>query len=212
MWLWSWVYQHAFCASDVLVITFIFTIVWLLVGGWFSLNFNGGGYALAFVLLALGGNLIVLFILQISIQNVALYFASVLCACGLSYVCALIILNVQAYVRRRKEEINNTRLSSCYTLPSRDNAFVRDRLNTVLQQVEEGEEDMRVSFSYVRRMLIRLRNAKLSLTENLEVEELSKLFALYTKKERLTTQDVNLLNEAFSRTLKLSAKHGVTVR
>lgn len=207
-----WVYQHAFCSSVALVCVCIGTLVWLAVGYALALALNQSGYALAFGLSALGVNLTVLFALKITLQNATLYFATLLCVCGIFYGLALTMVTVRTYILIRKEERAKIARATCYTLPARENQFIRERLHTVLQEVADEEENLEISFTYVRRMLLQLRNATLSLTEKLEVEELSKLFALYTKKETFTSEDVNVVNEAFSRLLKLSAKHGVIAR
>ncbi len=210
--IWTWIYERAFCASIALVYAFLITLVWLFVGGGLSLAFHHSGYALAFGLLGLGGNCIVLFVTGGQLQNAVLYFAVLLCLIGIAYVVTLAVISIRAYLLVRKAEREKIARATCYTLPARENAFVRERLNTVLREESDEGEPLTLSFAYVRRMLSGLKNVSLPLPETLEVEELNKLFALYIKKETFTITDVNVLNEAFARLLKLSAKHGVIAR
>ena len=212
MGLWTWVYKYVFCNSTALLLTFCMIVLVLCLCGGISLVLHHSGYTLSCVFFVMGINIIVLFTLGIALQNAKLYFAISLCVCGIAYASVLISISIRDYVAQRKEELNLSSLSACYTLPARENGFVRERLNTVLRQTEDEGEVLKISFSYAREMLIKLKNEKLALSDSLEVEELSRLYALYTKKDNLTTEDVNVLNEAFARMLKLSAKHAVTVR
>lgn len=212
MWLWSWVYERVFYCSFALLVSFGLTLVWLAVGCWLSFTFKHSGYALAFSLLALGVNLIVLFSVNVFMQNVMLYLATLLCGCGTFYGVALFAVTARASVAQRMAEQAKIERATYYTLPARDNGFVRERLHTVLNESSELGENVAISFGFVRRMATQLKNEKLSLTESLEIEELSKLLALYMKKETFTTEDVNALNDGFSRVLKLCAKYGVSVR
>lgn len=207
-----WVYKRAFCSSSVLLTTFFITLAWLALGAWLAFALKRSGYALAFSLLALGVNLIVLFISKIFLQNVMLYFATLLCACGIFYGFALCAVTVQARITARRRQRAKIERDACYTLPARDNGFVRERLHTVLNETSDCGEGLSLSFGFVRRMTTQLKNENLSLTEGLEIDELSKLIALYMKKEAFTTSDVNTLNDVFARVLKLCAKYGVSVR
>ena len=204
----SWIYENAFASSVVLTVCFFITIVLLGVGGWLGLRLQQSGYTLGVGLLALGGNLLTLVWVKTPILYAVIYFASLLCVCAVAYCIALVCVSASAYAKMRRAEREKIERAACYTLPARENEFVRDRLHTVLREVETDEgERLNVSFSYARRTLLRLRNAKLGLSERLETEELARLFALYKNKELFTTEDVTTLNEAFSRLMKLSAKY-----
>lgn len=95
-----------------------------------------------------------------------------------------------------------------YTLPERDNEFVRARLKTVLCK-EDEEACEGVELSYARELLAKLGSVKLSVAERLEISELNALFALYMRKETLTASEVRMLGDAFGRLLKLSAKYAL---
>ncbi len=101
-----------------------------------------------------------------------------------------------------------------FTLPDRENSYVRARLNTALQAEDkavEGFEPAYLRLGYVRKMLAKVQEATLSPIERLDVEEMSGLLALYTAKEKWSAEDRKAVNEVFSRLLKLSAKYEIAV-
>lgn len=105
-----------------------------------------------------------------------------------------------------------------FTLPERENSFVRARLNTVLQNREQSMENAGVEqsmgvctqFDYAKSLLSKLRAANLSATDRLQVEELGGLLALYGKKEHLQLSDLQVVNDGFSLLLKMAAKYAVS--
>ena len=93
---------------------------------------------------------------------------------------------------------------------------MRARLNTVLSVADErddewqGEEEKEhFTLSHARRLLIKLKEKKLSLADGLEVEEIAQMLKLYLKKETLTIGDIRAVNDTFACLLKLSAKYAV---
>ena len=108
-------------------------------------------------------------------------------------------------IRRRKEI--SRRLQ--YTLPQRENTYIRTRLNTALQVVGESEVSLAVQLGYTHELLNRLWSAPLSVAERLQTEEIGKLLNLYKGKERWTAREVNGLNDVCATLLKLSAKYAV---
>ena len=201
------VYQNVFCSSVVLVSTFLGTLVAMLVGGGIAFRLQQSGYALGFGLLALGVNLLALVSQKVSLRYGTVYFATLLCVCAFCYCVVLIGMTVHTRATFRKAERAKVERSTQYSLPTRENEYLRDRLRVIAQEQDENAERLHLSFSYARRALLRLRNAKLGLTERLETEELAKLLGLYHAKQAFTAEDVNALNEAFSRLMKLSTKY-----
>ncbi len=113
--------------------------------------------------------------------------------------------------RRRAQRIEETRALR-YTLPERDNLYVRARLNTALQTGEQAtDEPVELRLGYARKMLAKVKEAALSPVERLDVEELSSLIALYIEKEKWSSEDRRAVNEAFAKLLKLSAKYEIAV-
>ena len=207
----GWIYENAFASSVLLIVCFFITLTILGIGAWLGLHLQQSGYTLGMGLLALGGNLLALVWAKTSTIYAVIYFALLLCVCAVVYCIALVCVSFCAYAKMRKLEREKIERAACYTLPARENEFVRERLHTVLREVESDDgERLNLSFSYARRALLRLQNEKLGLSERLETEELARLFALYKNKELFTVEDVTTLNEAFSRLMKLSAKYTPT--
>ena len=96
-----------------------------------------------------------------------------------------------------------------YTLPQRENTYIRTRLNTALQVAGESEVSLAVQLGYTHELLNRLWSAPLSVAERLQTEEIGKLLNLYKGKERWTAREVNGLNDVCATLLKLSAKYAV---
>ncbi len=108
-------------------------------------------------------------------------------------------------IRRRKEIARRLQ----YTLPQRENTYIRTRLNTALQVAGESEVSLAVQLGYTHELLNRLWSAPLSVAERLQTEEIGKLLNLYKGKERWTAREVNGLNDVCATLLKLSAKYAV---
>ncbi len=131
---------------------------------------------------------------------------------GLDYTTILIVFKIKAKVsanRKKRAEILK-RLQ--YTLPSKDNPYVKERLQTTLKQnVDEKKQEPNeiVRLEHVRKLLSKVRNAPLTKAERLETEEMAKTFALYMQKSKWTVEDVRAMNELFSALLKISAKYAV---
>ena len=208
-----WLYDTVFSSSKLLVGCFAVTLLLLTISGIISWRLKQSGYTLATGFLSIGTHLLLLTWLKIPVVRAVTYLGVMLCTCALAYGIALACVNISAYLLKRKQLREKIERAVCYTLPARENEYVRNRLHTVLQEaVEEEEERLTLSFSYVSRVLVRLQNAKLSLTERLETEGLAKLLSQYKHKQSFTTEDVLSINEAFSKLMKLSAKYGVAVK
>ena len=138
---------------------------------------------------------------------------------GLNYVLltAFLALHERAIFRRKQREEIARRL--LYTLPEKDNSYIRARLNTALKESEnetetrfleddEGQKAL-VRLEHVRKLLTKIKEAPLTKAERLESEEMTKLFAAYLGKSKWSSGDVRAVNELFSALLKLSAKYSV---
>ena len=113
--------------------------------------------------------------------------------------------------RRKKRENINRELE--FTLPDRENTFIRSRLSTVLNrefcEAERQEEKLAVEFSQALKMLDKISIAPLSTAEKIEVGQMQGDFRAFEMKETFTVKEVLSINEKFARVLKLSAKYGV---
>ena len=96
-----------------------------------------------------------------------------------------------------------------YLLPSGENAFVRARLNSLLETNAGGSPC--VDMGYARKLLLAVQEKPLSIGERLQVEDLEKVFAAYLKKPTWTAAELREVNDTFSVLMKLCAKHSVVV-
>ena len=133
---------------------------------------------------------------------------------GLVYPLVFLCIRLKKRVKKRRDYRRKIERKLHFTLPDKENAFVRTRLNTVLQVVEEssdGENRAEEYFrlEYVRRLLFAVKNAEISAVERLEITELVALFEMYARKTEWNSTEVRAVNDAFSRVLKLAAKYSV---
>ena len=132
---------------------------------------------------------------------------------GVSYLLVFILIKVKQKRARKRTEREIKAREMCYSLPQKDNTFVRARLGSISQDEEvcNGDVvgDMQLRFAYAKTLLEKLRLKTLCATERLEMDELANVFAVYSKKELYVGEDVRLLNDAFSRVLKLAGKYAV---
>ena len=99
-----------------------------------------------------------------------------------------------------------------YTLPDRDNSYVRARLSTALRGdmgAEEERTEYTVCLSYARELLAKLKAAPLTQAERLETDGLEGVFSLYFHKSKWSANDLRAVNGACARLIKLSAKYAV---
>ena len=118
---------------------------------------------------------------------------------------------VSLFTRRKKEKTSNRELK--FTLPDRENTFVRSRLSTVLNgefcKAQEIEEKLAIDFSQALKMLDKVLIAPLSTAEKIEAGQMQADLCTFERKERFSAKEVSEVNEKFARLLKLSAKYGV---
>ena len=137
---------------------------------------------------------------------------------GVLYLTLQLALMIRGNIQRRKEARAEIARRIAYTLPERENTYVRSRLNTTLFLPEEelnadmgasnGSQEP-VKLDYARTLLNRLRESPLSGADRLQVEELGRMLSLYLLKENWTTKDARAVNELCATLLKLSGKYNV---
>ncbi len=118
-------------------------------------------------------------------------------------------------MRERKKRRAETARKVQYTLPDRENRYVRARLATALR-VEEIEKavDKRcvgIRLGYAQKMLACIKEKPLTPVERLDVEEMCGFIAACGGMEKWTSSDVKGINEVLARLLKLSAKYEIAV-
>lgn len=169
---------------------------------------SAGLYA-AFCAMIAGGVCVAISMQRISIL-LTMHAFSVLAILGgalyLSLYFALRAKEKRDTRRRQRQEIER---KVEYALPEKENTFVRERLQTALQPIEEKGDGQPPHFLHAQKLLWKVRCAPLSVAERLEIEELSQQLKTYLEKEMLSAEEVRKVNDIFSRLLKLSAKYAV---
>lgn len=125
----------------------------------------------------------------------------------------------RAHILRRRKRRAEILRKVQYTLPEKDNTYIRERLNTALHtnvpagKTENASQEIgskeNLQTSYARKLLEKLQEAPLTKAERLEMQEVSRLFSAYLRKSCWTVEDVRLINDMFSYLLKISAKYAL---
>ena len=166
-------------------------------------------YLGVFPMLLGGGALLYLFE-QASVLELFIAASGVVVLGGLAYVIGYTL----AFASRVHQELGARKERKYrqmeYTLPDRENTYVRTRLENFLNvEDKSGERLWKTEFSYARSLLAKVRSADLSAVDALQAEEMGRLLAMYGKKERLAVEDMSVVNDAFACLLKLAAKYKV---
>jgi hypothetical protein len=98
-----------------------------------------------------------------------------------------------------------------YTLPQKDNGYIRERLQNSLK-IEDVEIERRkvcVRLGYARALLGKVKAAPLTIAERMQADEMDGIFTLYRAKECWTVAELRSFNDVCAALLKLSAKYAV---
>lgn len=125
---------------------------------------------------------------------------------------ARLVVGCKKRRREKRERRASEERRAQFVLPDRDNTFVQSRLHTALQpnaeeSADEAREETRVE--HARKLLVRLKNAPLSVAERLQAEDMERTLRLCLAKERWSATDVRLMSDTFAAVLKLAAKYAV---
>ena len=151
---------------------------------------------------------------QVLIQERVPLAVVLICLCGSLAFCTGIWMLCTLFSkqrRKRQKEMQRAERELQYTLPQRDNGYIRERLQNGLKVETMSEEmkNVRVHLGYARALLVKVRSAPLTIAERLQTDEMDKTFALYRGKEGWTVEELRALNEVCAVLLKLSAKYAV---
>ena len=123
------------------------------------------------------------------------------------------------WLKRLKIKRENRRQSAWkefqFTLPDRENSFIRERLNGALKEgTGEKQEavllrDMDLRLDYTRKTITKLKASPLTPADRLEVNRISKTITFFALKNALSPTETRSLNDCFARLLKLCAKYAV---
>ncbi len=155
----------------------------------------------------------ILQILQKSDEQTTMAYALVIGGVYLTLIAVvtLIIWAIRVIKKRRKNRYPNREVQ--FTLPDRENSYIRSRLLTTLHTERESNERLEVelplSFTHAQKLLSRVASAPLSPAERLQLRDLTATLEGYFLKTRFSAVDVRALNVAFLQLLKLSAKYAV---
>jgi hypothetical protein len=214
MWFWSLLLQVfdgdltlTVAAFSVLILTVLSAVV-----GYFIKS--TGFYAALCLLFSCAG---VVFFLLCGVERERLSFLLAVegAGIGIGYATIYTLLEVGKRIASRRERRAEIRRRVQFTLPDRDNEYLKGRLQTALR-VEKGDfieekGEVRARMGYAKRMLAQIKEASLTPIERIDVEEMARLMAAYEQKEKWSATDVKTMSELFSRLLKLSAKYGIAV-
>lgn len=207
----AFLYEFLFFQKLSLVIAFIGLIFTLTIAAMFSRYTHNNSLFFSFLSISLGVVLFIFMANDIAIFEAVPFFAALLIAVGATLLLCFIFVSISSRKKRLKEEREKQVREMRYTLPQKDNTFIRARLNVVSEDMGEKSdgEEIKLRFTYAKSLLEKLRLQTLTMTERLEMDELANVFAVYAKKETYAVEDVRLISEAFARVLKLSAKYAV---
>jgi hypothetical protein len=122
--------------------------------------------------------------------------------------------------KRRERRIEGYRKADRemrFTLPDKENSFVRERLKGTLKTEDEQKKqesftqlkDMDIRLDYTRKTITKLKASSLTPADRLEVNRISKTVTFFALKNALSPSETRSLNDCFSRLLKLCAKYAV---
>ncbi len=116
----------------------------------------------------------------------------------------------KAFSSRKKERVER---QIEFTLPDRENTYLRSRLATTLNPdfvgLERKEESLSIGFAQALKMLSKILQSPLSPAERIEAERMQEVLENYKDRQTFSTKDVREINDAFARLLKLSGKYAV---
>ncbi len=128
------------------------------------------------------------------------------------YLCLCLYTDVLVALIKRKKRLLEEGQQRLFTLPDRENSFVQERLHTALQAPQKEENSMvssQLHLEYLRKIIGKLKSAKLTPSDRLAVENYSRLITCYMSASQLSVREIQGLNDCFAALLKLSAKYAV---
>jgi hypothetical protein len=208
MWFFEWLYA-LYTAEYALFLITLFAVCALILGWFFGYLVDNAGCFAALVSLILGGSFIALAVLVKSSAARLVGGGVLFVFSGAAYLWLAIALGIKNRVIERRKKRAEIKRRLQFTLPDRENAFVRARLNTVLKPEEETGDEPPLKLSYAGALLKKLKEMPLSPAERLQASEMENAFSLYLQKEGWTAGDLRAVNDLCSALIKLSAKYAV---
>ena len=217
MWMINWL-NEIYEGQEWLLLTTAILAGCLILAAIAAFVFGNASIYTAFAVIFGGGAGIVAACIDVEKTAGLVSLSALLIVGGAFYLLLFCLLSLRRMIRERKRRRMEIRRRLQYTLPDRENSYVRTRLNTTLQVPKIGvNADMdiakldknTVKLGYARQLLGKVREAPLSPAERLQAEEMEKAFALYFHKDGWTKEELQTINEICASILKLSAKYAV---
>ncbi len=154
------------------------------------------------------------FFLKTTEREWAFFFVALVSA----FLCSAIIAVLVSLGKRRKKAALRRKAAiereAEFTLPDKENEFVKERLKNHLKPQKEGLKEYKFSecvpsFDYTRSVLSKLKAAPLSVADRLQAQGISRDVTHFAFQERLSPEDVRVLNDRLSEMIKLSAKYAL---
>ena len=214
MWIWSFaveLFEGDKYLAGVALALVVLTVQLAAVG----VCAKSAGLYAALCLALTGGGSVFLLTRGVAWKGFFLMLAIVCGLMGSGYAIVYVSVEIRERIAERKARREEKKRRVQFTLPDRENQYLRDRLQTALHT--EGEEavlETRGSVArmgYARKLLAQVKESPLTPVERIDVEEFAKLLAAYDRKGKWSASDVKTVSEIFSRLLKLAAKYEIAV-
>ena len=206
-------YVAFFLENTSLSIMFFSFFAVLVLTSFICYHLSSGGLFLSVAAVLLGVSAIVVKGQGVDLSSVVPYYSLLFIMVGVAYLMVFTLVKMRQKRARMRAKREYKAREMRYELPQKDNTFVRARLGNftkeVKREVQDVVGDIQLRFTYAKNLLEKLRLQSLGATERLEMDELASVFALYSKKDGFVGEDIRLVNDAFSRVLKLAAKYAV---
>lgn len=234
MWFQQWIaqaYAFAFEENAIVAAVFFTACALVLLSSLIAISLESLGAYVGVSAVVGGGAWIAATLQAVSWRTCTFLIACFSVFCGIVYVVLWSVLAWRARRRKRRAERERLARAVQFTLPEKENSFIRARLNTVLhvnernenreiatpqfleREKEEGTGEetkaTELPLSHAMKLLTKLRQAQTSAADKLSVAELLVLITSYKNKPALTAGELRTLNDAFSAVLKLAGKYSV---
>lgn len=221
MWFWercrelcALVFEEAFCGNYALLTVFCIACLALFAGAVAGYCAKQTGVYAALAALAGAVACVAAATQTITFKAAAILAGSYVALGGLTYLVLWLIIALRARLKKRRESRAEIERKLKFTLPEKENTFVRARLHTALktdesvaENAETEKETQALPLSHAWKLLARLREKRLSAADGLTARELAALLTAYKDKQTLSKGDVLALNDALAGILKLAAKY-----
>ena len=214
MWIWSFaveLFEGDKYLAGVALALVVLTVQLAAVG----VCAKSAGLYAALCLALTGGGSVFLLTRGVAWKGFFLMLAIVCGLMGSGYAIVYVSVEIRERIAERKARREEKKRRVQFTLPDRENQYLRDRLQTALRtEREEAVLETRGSVArmgYARKLLAQVKESPLTPVERIDVEEFAKLLAAYDRKGKWSASDVKTVSEIFSRLLKLAAKYEIAV-